>query len=103
MTDVFKKMLEMVEKSVYCYEKDGGEGYVDKVDCKCFNDGESFICCQAFIDKEKFHSYFSEAIDMNPNEDYNGYMQQVSIVRPEILKKAEVEMKDSKWFKDNIK
>lgn len=102
MSDISKMISQLVENSVFCVDKDGGEGYVEKANCSCYNAGEK--CCQAYYDKEQFHKYFKEAIGFDLEVgNYNDYMKQVSKVRKGVIEKAEKELNDSKWFKDNVR
>ena len=79
---------ERIGKSAFCYAKSGGQGFVDKKECECFIKGG---CCQAVIDKNKFHSYF-EGMSMEESAKN----------RNRIIKEIEEEFKDSQWFNDNV-
>lgn len=88
MNDISKRIIELVENSLFCYGKEGGQGYVDKHECKC---GGNRSICQAYQDREKFHSYF------------NGLtMEEVVHRRDEIIEEIKGEFEDSQWFKDNV-
>lgn len=101
MSSIFDLMRERIENSVFCYDKDGGEGFVNKGDCECFKQGE--LCCQSYKDREQFHNYFKELIGFTATEKgYDEYVKASVAVRKEVINKADIEMKDSKWFKDNV-
>ena len=77
----------MMEHSIFCYAKEGGQGFVDKSECTCTND----CPCQARIDRDRFHEEFK---DMSFEESLK--------YRDEIIERLKPEFKDSKWWKDNV-
>lgn len=102
MSDFLKIIISSIENSVFCVDKTAGEGFVNKEDCSCFKIGEA--CCQSYYDKNKFHKYFKELIGEKYKElNYGEYIEAVNLIRDDVLKIANEELKNSKWFVDNVK
>lgn len=89
MSDMFNRILDRVEQSIFCYSKSGGVGFALKTECECHCN--KTLDCQAYIDKMNFHSFF-EGI---PNEKLPFY-------RDRIIEEIKDEFKDSQWWKDNV-
>ncbi|MFS0905655.1 hypothetical protein AB3N02_21665 [Priestia aryabhattai] len=80
------KIRETINNSRFCYDKDGGQGFVHKSKCTCTKDNP----CQSMLDKQRFN----EAMR---NVEYGDVKR-----RDEIVKQIKPEFKDSKWWKDNV-
>ena len=91
MTKFHKRFKEIMANSVFCYSKDGGQGFVIKDKCQCSEVGA--IRCQAYEDQKLFHSYFDGV-------DY----EDVPKVYFETIEKTlqDEQLKDSKWCRENV-
>ena len=86
-----ERFKEIMANSVFCYSKDGGQGFVFKEKCKCYEVGT--MCCQAYKDQKLFHSYFDGV-------EYEDVPKRYF----EIIEKTmqDEQLKNSKWCKENV-
>lgn len=82
-----ERLREQMSNVVFCYAKDGGQGFVNKNECCSI---ESEKCCQAYKDREKFFKYMQEV-------EYGDFKK-----LSEIKRQIKHEFKDSQWWKDNV-
>lgn len=87
MSNTIKSFMQLLENSCFCEAKDGGRGYVNKSECKCFNDKEHQ--CQAYQDREAFHNLHTE-------------LSAKDLTRREIMIVAKERFGESKWFQENV-
>lgn len=92
MGNLNKRLREYAIISTYCWSKPNGSGMVNKKECECFS--KKGYCCQAYKDKERFHSHFEHLRSMSFADSVKE--------RAEIIKKIRDEFKDSQWYKDNV-
>jgi hypothetical protein len=74
------------ENIIFCYGKDGGQGYVNKSECSCTSENP----CQEMIDANRYIEAFKD-IRYGDVE-----------ARDEMIKKLKPEFKDSKWWENNV-
>lgn len=90
MSQMFRKMTQMLANSVFCHACPGGQGLVDKDKCSCFQSKER--TCEAYLQQELFHKRYSE-------------LSELGWARWEILAifEKEIKGKEHYWYKDNVK
>lgn len=86
--DFNQRFREKLSNSRFCYAKEGGQGFVDKSECTCDRVNNP---CQAILDSEKFH-------DSLKGLEYGDFEH-----RDKLIEKINPELKDSQWYKDNVK
>jgi hypothetical protein len=89
--DMIERLRKSMQEVTFCYEKEDGEGFIRKNECKCTED--KYKSCQGIKDHERFHERFKEL-----GMDYGDFKR-----RAEIIKTIKPEFKDSKWWERNVK
>lgn len=98
----FTEMIkEIVDRSVFCYAKEGGEGLADKANCECFSLGK--VCCQAKQDKDYFHAQFEKMDGLTDDMSYDERMIHMLRGRDKLIENLPEDFKERQWFKDNVK
>lgn len=85
-----REIRRIMSLSTFCYAKKGGQGFKLKSECKCTCELLDKVNCQAYKDKCYFEMKYNEMALKNMSRD-------------EILSVLKEDMKDSQWFKDNVR
>ncbi|TXK85812.1 hypothetical protein [Paenibacillus sp. N3.4] len=80
---------KIIAESVFCYEKNDGQGLVNKDQCACYQQGQK--TCNAFMQQELFHKRYGE-------------LENEGLPRKDILSiiEKEIEGKEHHWYKQNV-
>ncbi|WJV20781.1 hypothetical protein QU593_10225 [Rossellomorea marisflavi] len=84
-----ERLRNMAGKYIFCYGKDGGQGFTEKSNCMCEFNEINKDRCKSFKDREEFLDRYLE-------------LEAQGLTWYEIMQKLRFEFKENHWFKNNI-